>query len=276
MIETDLRPRTTFVSDEGEISHRQLEALAAVAEKGSMKRAAAHLGISTPVLYKYVKEVEERAGERLVRSDSRGTKLTDSGRHLIRRAEAMRLRTEDRDLLHVAGTLVSELCLMSAASAMTQRGMACRVTVSTDEENLRMVDEMRVDCIMLDDPLWAMERAEEMDGVEIGSDLLLLRRSGKDFARLAFGAQRLGFRYLEQSGERFSISKRLFEPALLDRTDLSYFVNRSLVRRGILRAEGAEEQPWSVHPILAVPCSEHADVKDFIEQARRSGVYPKR
>jgi molybdate transport repressor ModE-like protein len=273
---TNTRPRIVFVTDGGEITHRQLEALEAVAAKGSMKKAAASLGISTPVLYKYVKETEERAEERLVTSDSRGTKLTDAGRALIRRVQALRLRSEDRDAVHVAGTLVSELCLLSAASALTQRGVDCRVTISTDEENLRMMDEMRVDCVMLDDPLWAMERSEGMEGVEVGSDLLLLRRSGRDFAQLAFGAQRLGFRYLEQAGEQFAITKRFFEPALLDRTDLSYFVNRSLVRRGILRAEWAEEQQWSVHPILAVPCSEHPDVKGFVEQARRSGIYPKR
>ena len=272
----DLRPRTTFVTDDGEITHRQLEALAAVAEKGSMKKAAAHLGISAPVLYKYVKEVEERSGERLVRSDSRGTKLTEAGMELTRKAGALRLRSEDRHGLHVAGTLVSELCLLSAASALTQRGVACRVTISTDEENLRLVDEMRVDCLLLDDPLWAMERAEEMEGTEIASDLLLLRRSGRDFAQLAFGAQRLGFRYLEQTGEGFNVVKRLFEPALLDRTDLSYFVNRSLVKRGILKAEEGVEQSWSVHPILAVPCSGHPDVVHFVEQARRSGIYPKR
>jgi DNA-binding transcriptional LysR family regulator len=270
------RPRVTFVTDEGEITHRQLEALSAVAVNGSMNRAAAALGISTPVLYKYVKEAEERAGERLVRSDSRGTKLTVAGKALTARAEALRLRSEDREGVHVAGTLVSELCLLSAASALTQRGVECRVTVSTDEENLRLMDEMRVDCIILDDPLWAIERAEDVGGVEVGSDLLLLRRSGTDFAQLAFGAQRLGFRYLEQAGERFSIAKRLYEPALLDRTDLSYFVNRSLVRRGILRADGATEQPWSVHSILALPCSEQPDVDEFIAQARRSGIYPKR
>jgi len=272
----DVRPRIVFVTEEGDITHRQLEALAAVAARGSMKRAAASLGISTPVLYKYVKEVEERVGERLVRSDSRGTKLTAAGLGLIGRAEALRLRSEDRPSLHVAGTLVSELCLLSAASALAGQGIDCRVTVSTDEENLRMADERRVDCVILDDPLWAMERGESVDGVEVGSDLLLLRRTGSDFARLAFGAQRLGFRQLEQEGVEFSITRRLFEPALLDRTDLSYFVNRSLVRRGILAAEGAVEQPWSVHPILAVPCSEHRDIDEFIAQARRSGIYPKR
>jgi molybdate transport repressor ModE-like protein len=272
----EVRPRIVFVTDEGDITHRQLEALAAVAARGSMKRAAASLGISTPVLYKYVKEVEQRTGERLVRSDSRGTKLTDAGRALIDRAEALRLRSEDRGSLHVSGTLVSELCLLSAASALANQGIPCRVTISTDEENLRAADERRVDCVILDDPLWAMERADGATGTEVGSDLLLLRRTGKDFVQLAFGAQRLGFRQLEQDGVAFTITRRLFEPALLDRTDLSYFVNRSLVRRGILRAEGAEEQPWSVHPILAVPCSEHPDVGEFVAQARRSGIYPKR
>jgi DNA-binding transcriptional LysR family regulator len=273
---TDARPRVIFVTDGGDITHRQLEALAAVGVHGSMKRGAAALGISTPVLYKYIKETEERSGERLVRSDSRGTKLTAAGRSLIAKAEALRLRSEERGSIHVAGTLVSELCLLSAASALTQRGIDCRVTISTDEENLRMMDEMRVDCVILDDPLWAIERAEDVGGVEVGSDVLLLRRSGKDFAQLAFGAQRLGFRHLEQGGEEFSITRRLFEPALLDRTDLSYFVNSSLVRRGILRAEGAEEQPWSVHSILAVPCSEHTDIDEFVAQARRAGIYPKR
>ena len=268
--------RVILVTDDGEVTYRQLEALLAVRRRGSMKKAADSLGISAPVLYKYVKEAEERCGERLVRSDSRGTRMTPFGSALLKRLEAVRLRTEDRGSLHVAGTLVSELCLLSAASALTQKGVDCRVTISTDEENLRAMDEMRVDCVIVDDPLRAMELAERVEGVEIAPDMLLMRRSGKDFARLAFGAQRLGFRYLEQEGIEHVIARRIFEPALLDRTDLSYFVNRSLVRRGILAAEGAEEQGWSVHSILALPCSDHADNGEFLANARRAGIYPKR
>lgn len=271
-----IAPRVILVTDEGEVTYRQLEALFAVRSEGSMKRAATALGISTPVLHKYVKETEERCGERLVRSDSRGTVLTESGAGLLAKLEAMRLRMEERPSLHVAGTLVSELCLLSAASAMAQRGVDCRVTVSTDEENLRAMEEMRVDCVILDDPLRAMELSERFEGVEIAPDMLLLRSSGRDFVRLQFGAQRLGFRYLEQEGIEHSVTSRLFEPALLDRTDLSYFVNRSLVRRGILTAKGAEEQRWSVHSIVALPCSDHADSDEFLVHARRAGIYPKR
>lgn len=272
----DIVPRVVLVTEDGEITNRQLEALAAVRDRGSMKRAAASLGISTPVLYKYVKEAESRSGERVVRSDSRGTRLTPFGTEMLARLEALRLRTEDRDSIHVAGTLVSELCLLSAASALTQRGVDCRVTISTDEENLRLLDERRVDCVIVDDPLCAMELAERVEGVEIGPDMLLLRRAGMDFVRLAFGAQRLGFRYLEQEGVEHSIARKIYEPALLDRTDLSYFVNRSLVRRGILSAEGAAEQHWSVHAIMALPCSDHADNDEFVAHARRVGIYPKR
>ncbi|HUV62008.1 MAG TPA: LysR family transcriptional regulator [Thermoplasmata archaeon] len=269
------RPRVILVTDDGEVTNRQLEALAAVRDEGSIKRAAAALGISTPVLYKYVKEVEARCDERLVRSDSRGTKLTPAGDALLRRLDALRLRMDERDTLHVAGTLVSELCLLSAASALTQRGVGCRVTISTDDENLRMIDEARVDCVIVDDPLNAMERADRIEGVEIGPDMLLLRESGTDFVELAFGAQRLGFRYLEENGREFAVSKKIFEPALLDRTDLSYFVNRSLVRRGIVSAHDAMEQDWSIHSIVALPCSEHSDVGDFVAHARRVGIYPK-
>ncbi|UCE80508.1 MAG: LysR family transcriptional regulator [Methanobacteriota archaeon] len=271
----DLVPRVVLVTENGEITNRQLEALAAVRDMGSMKKAAASLGISAPVLYKYVKEAESRCDETVVRSDSRGTKLTPFGEELLNRLDALRLRTQDRDSIHVAGTLVSELCLLSAASALARRGIECRVTISTDKENLRLMDEQRVDCVILDDPLRAMELAEKAEGVEIGTDLLLMRRSGKNFIRLAFGAQRLGFRYLEQEGIEFHVSDMIFEPALLDRTELSYFVNRSLVRRGILSAKGALEQGWSTHAIMALSCSDHDDNREFLAQAMRAGIYPK-
>jgi hypothetical protein len=71
------------------------------------------------------------------------------------------------------------------------------------------------------------------------------------------------------------IVRKVFEPALLDTIGLSYFVNRSLVRRGVVRASGAREQRWSSHSIVAVPCSEHPDLAEFVAEARRTGLYPK-
>jgi len=270
-----LRGRAVIVADGVEVTHRQLEALAAIADKGSMNRAAAALGISTPVLYKYVKEAEAKVGAELVSSSSRGTNLTADGRTLLGTLRALELRLRDEDGVRAAGTLVSERCILTAASALSAYGTACRIWISTDEENLRMMDEGRLDVVVLDDALYAMERADMFEGTEVGADVLLHRPCGPDYLRLAFGAQRLAFRHLEQRRAEHRVVRTVFEPAVLDSTDLSYFVNRSLVRRGIVKAHGAREQKWSEHSVVAVPCSESTGARAFISEARRAGLYPK-
>lgn len=270
-----LRTRAVIVADGVEVTHRQVEALAAVAERGSLRSAAAALGISTPVLYKYIKDAEGKVGTALVSSTSRGSALTGDGRHLLRVFQESELRLGDSDGFRAAGTLVSERCLLTAATALSSAGVPCRVSISTDEENLRMVDQGRLDCVILDDALHVMERAETFEGVEVGADVLLHRRRGEEYARLAFGAQRLAFRHLEQKGAAHAVVCTVFEPAVLDKTELSYFVNRSLVRRGIVKASGAREQAWSAHSVLAVPCSDHPDIGRFVCEARRAGLYPK-
>lgn len=270
-----LRARAALFADGAEVTHRQLEALAAVADKGSMRKAAEALGISTPVLYKYVKEAEAKVSAELVSSSSKGTALTGDGRALLRSFETFELRLRDEDGVRAAGTLVSERCLLTAATALSASGTTCRVWISTDEENLRMMDEGRLDCVVLDDALYAMERADMFEGTEVGSDVLLHRHCGPDHLRLAFGAQRLAFRHLEQRKVEHRVVRTVFEPAVLDTTDLSYFVNRSLVRRGIVKAHGAREQKWSAHSVVAVPCSESTGVDRFVAEARRAGLYPK-
>lgn len=270
-----LRARVVFLSEGQEITHRQLEALVALHEKGTMTGAAKVLGISTPVLYKYVREAEEKAGESLVSSTSRGSRLTADGLDLVRRFRACELRLADEASLRVAGTLVSERCVLTAATALSEKGVQCRVCVANDEENLRSMDEMRVDCVVLDDAMYAMERAPEAPGSEISSDLLLHKDTGGCYDRLAFGAQRLGFRNLEQKGVDYEVARTVWEPALLDSTDRSYFVNKSLVRRGVVKAAGAKEQRWSVHSVIALECSHHPDLPAFVAEARRVGLYPK-
>lgn len=263
------------MADGVEVTHRQMEALAAVAERGSLRSAAGALGISTPVLHKYIRDAEGKVGASLVTSTSRGSALTGDGRGLLRTFEESELRLRDREGFRAAGTLVSERCLLTAATALSSEGVVCRVSISTDPENLRMVDQGRLDCVILDDALHVMERAETFEGIEVGTDILLHKRKGEEYLRLAFGAQRLAFRHLEQKGAAHTIVSTVFEPAVLDRTELSYFVNRSLVRRGIVKASGAREQSWSAHSVLAVPCSEHADMGGFVCEARRAGLYPK-
>ncbi len=271
----NVRARAALVVDGENITHRQLVALSALKRRGSMKKAAEELGISTPVLYKYIREVEAKIGVSLVESNSKGSKLTVQGMELIDRFASYEKRLDDQPQLKVAGTLVSESCLLTAATALSKKGIDCSIWISTDDENLRMADQGIMDCMVLDDALFAMERSQEVVGTEVGSDLLLHRDSGPRYLNLAFGAQRLGFRHLEEKKVEHQVVFKVFEPAMLDYTELSYFVNRSLVRRGIVKAEDATEQRWSIHSIMAIPFSDHADVAAFIDEARRAGLYPK-
>ncbi|OGS42836.1 MAG: hypothetical protein A3K67_03460 [Euryarchaeota archaeon RBG_16_62_10] len=264
-----------FVCDGQEISHRQMEALEALHLKGSMKRAAEALGLSTPVLYKYVKEVEGKADAKLVSSTSRGSRLTAEGLGLLRRYRAYELRLEDEKPLRVAGTAVSEKCVLMAATELSDRGTPCKVVIGGDEDNLRLMDELRVDCVVLDDAIFAIEKSPEAQSTEIGSDVLMHKDAGERYARLRFGAQRLAFRYLKERDIPHTIVRELFEPSMVDHTDLSYFVNRSLARTGVVRAEGAKEQRWSVHSIMALQCTEHEDLEDFLAEARDAWLYRK-
>jgi len=271
----DVRPRVIFVTDGKEITHRQMEAFAALHEKGSMKRAADVLGISTPVLHKYIHEVEEKADAELVSTTSKGSKLTAQGLELLKRFRAYESRLTDEKQLRIAGTPVSQRCIMMAATELSADRKDCTVTISTDESNLRMMGENRVDCVVLDDAMFAMENAPETDSSEIGSDMLMLKDVGPKFARTKFGAQRLGFRYLEDRQIPHEIVREIYEPTMLDHLDLSYFVNRSFVRTGLVKAIGAKDQPWSVHSISALQCTEHEDLPAFLEEAREAWIYRK-
>jgi molybdate transport repressor ModE-like protein len=271
----DARPRVIFVADGKEITHRQMEALAALNDKGSMKKAATSLGISTPVLHKYIHEIEEKADSELVVTTSRGSRLTPIGLELLRKFGEYELRLKDDDHLRIAGTVVSQRCILTAASELSVDGKNCVVTISTDETNLRLVKEGRVDCVVFDDALFAMENAPEGDAAEIGSDILMHRDNGPRHARLSFGAQRLAFRHLDEQEIPHEVVRTIFEPTMVDHTELSYFVNRSLVRTGVVKAAGAKDQPWSMHSIVALQCTEHPDLAAFIEEAREAWIYRK-
>jgi molybdenum-dependent DNA-binding transcriptional regulator ModE len=270
------RPRVIFVSDGQEITHRQMEALAALHSKGSMKKAAEFLGLSTPVLHKYIHEVENKSGLSLVTSTSRGSKLNAEGVELLSRFRAYEMRLDDHpEVLKVAGTVVSETTLLTAATILSDAHKQVRVIISTDEENIRLAEERRVDAVVLDDAAFAMERAPDMPSSEIGSDMLVLRDSGSRYAKLAFGAQRLGFRYLTGMGIPFEIDRIVYEPRMVDHTDLSYVANKSLVRSGRIGAAGAKDQTWSLHSIVALQCSEHEDLPMFLDEARDAWIYRK-
>lgn len=77
---------------------RQLRYFLAIAEQGSITRAAAQLGVAQPALSLHVKNMEAHLGTRLLTRSRAGTVPTEAGLLLVRRARAILddlARTED-------------------------------------------------------------------------------------------------------------------------------------------------------------------------------------
>src|SRR5690606_9314944 len=93
------------------IDLRQLQALAAVADEGSVARAAVRLGWSQPTVDYHLRNLDRLAGTPLTRRGPRGSTLTaagklmlDRGRELLSLAE--RALTDVRDLAQLGHTKI--------------------------------------------------------------------------------------------------------------------------------------------------------------------------
>lgn len=69
------------------MSSAALKAFLAVAAAGSEARAAEWLALSQPTVHRSLHTLEERLGAQLLKSSTRGTRLTDAGEVLLRRAK---------------------------------------------------------------------------------------------------------------------------------------------------------------------------------------------
>ena len=99
---------------------RQLNALVAVAQWGSMAKAAEHLAISQPVVSKAIAELEQIVGVRLFDRVPHGVEPTPHGRALLKRSTA---------IFDDLRTSVSELESLSDPTAGA-RGLAAGATAS--------------------------------------------------------------------------------------------------------------------------------------------------
>jgi LysR family transcriptional regulator of abg operon len=109
------------------IKLHQIRDLLAVAEKGSLRAAARHLGLAQPSISRSIRELERELGAPLLERHARGTVLTPSGRLFARRASAaaseLRRAREEIDQLHGPGhgsvalacSAVPQLVLLPAA-----------------------------------------------------------------------------------------------------------------------------------------------------------------
>lgn len=105
----------------------------AVAEFGSMRAAARHLGVAQPALTRSIQEIERELGAALFERHARGIKTTEVGRAFLRRAQTvqneLRRATEEIDQIKGSSTgqvamavsTATTIALMPAAMAAFRR-----------------------------------------------------------------------------------------------------------------------------------------------------------
>jgi molybdate transport repressor ModE-like protein len=230
------------------VTHRQIEALAAVRSEGSKNAAARKLGISVPVLHRYIASVEDGIGVKVIKSTPNGSVLTDEGSRILDSATMMELRCADVQRTAVSCTPVTEGLVMAALSELDSDA---DLIVSEDEVNIRLFREGVADIILLDDPVHLFS-LEGYRWTEIGSMDMVHVDKGPSYIGYRYGAQRIAFMHLEAAGREYRIERRTRSAKDLMDSGKSFFADRVLIEREGVKIRSATDPRLLRHTINAV------------------------
>lgn len=252
------------------LTPRQIEVVNAIHEAGSQNKAAEMLGISVPVLNRYVTQIEKKIKVRIVETDPTGTQLTAEGLEIVKKYAQLANRIKKKDFLNISGTPVSQELLMNALSSVDPEGK-CNLIISDDSKNISDIMSGNADLVILDDPLYLFE-AEGFEWETIGEDRLLYENHGERHAYFKYGAQRIGFRYLEYTGIPHNIERTFTSISSLIDSGLSFFINESIALRRGLNIKSALPPEQLRHEITAVYSEDNEYIRRIIHELKRQRV----
>lgn len=267
--ELKLEPSVILKVEGRTLTARQLDVLRAVFEEGSQNQAARRMGITTPVLNRYLGQIEAKVGTPLLTATPRGTVLNDEGERITLEYIALCQRMLSSGGTVIGGTIVSEELLLGALSKADPEG-TCDLTISDDGRNLRDFRAGLMDVVVLDDPL----NLFDLEGVmwqEVATDRLLHVDRGPRYARFMYGAQRIGFRHLESAGTPYSIERTYRSLDMMADSGLSFFVNESLALRKGMKIKSDTDPARLEHKINAAYRKETPRARRVLAELKRFG-----
>jgi len=265
----EIKVRTEQTVNGRLVTNRQLETLAAVARAGSKTAAAKALGISVPVVHRYISAIEEAAGSPITVSTPAGTRLNDEGRRILETYAATELRCSDDHKFTVCCSPVTEDLMMSVLSALRMTDV--ELVISDDEHNIRMMKEDLADFAVIDDPLYLFD-ADEFDGVEIGYMGMVFVDNGPSFIKYRYGAQRVAFMFLDTMGRKYTIESETFSLPELLGSKKSYFVDEFLLLRKGIKMKSAIDPKVLRHSITAIYRREDKAVSKLVKALQTRNI----
>ena len=247
------------------ISARQIESLIAVSQTGSQTSAAKKLGISVPVLHRYISNIEEAVGGPVLKTTPAGSVLTPLGKEIVDLAEY----TDNRCIMDRGFTVccspVTEDIMMSVISAL--KIPDAHIIVSDDQYNIRMMRENRADLAIIDDPLYLFD-AEEYMMEEIGYLGMVYVDNGPSFIRYKYGAQRVAFMYLDSIKQKYTIDSETFSLPELLGSSKSFFIDEFMLTRRNIRLKSAVDPKMLRHAITAIYREEDPRILKIIKAVK--------
>ena len=240
------------------VTARQIEALLAVQDTGSQASAARRLGISAPVLNKYISAISAAAGADVLKTTPAGSALTAEGQEIAYAARTMALRCETGRGFTVCCSPVTEDLVLSAMSS--SRSQESRVVISDDENSIRMMRENRADFAIIDDPLYLFD-AEEFEMQEMVDN-------GPSFIRYRYGAQRVAYMFMESSGREYTIDGETASMQELLKSGKSFFIDEIMLSRRNIRYKSAVDPKILRHAVTAIYRKETRSVSRLLKSIR--------
>ena len=252
----DLEVKTYMIIDGNTVSSRQLEVLSAIRRYGSKTAAARALGISVPVVHKYMAALEGSTGTRLMASTATGTELTEMGIRLLEVSEIMEERCNDDRGFTISCSPVTEELVMQAVSISKVKA---DIIISDDITNIRSLKEGYSDMIILDDPQH-LEEVDDYMWAEVGYMDMIHVDNGPSYIRYRYGAQRIAYAQLDLSGKEYRITgETCYLPDLLN-SKKSFFIDEFLLLKKGIKLKSATDKTLLRHSITAVFRREDRDV----------------
>ena len=133
----------------------------------------------------------------------------------------------------------------------------------------------RAELVIFDDPNYAIEfegfKEDQILTIDLFKDTLVHCNKGIEYVRLNYGAQRLGFRFLEANQRKYKI---LYETSnfkhILD-SGKSFFLNHSLITRHNLSITSEDEPEMFIHPIMAVSINPTNEINNLANALKNQG-----
>ncbi len=244
----EIEVKTYMTVNGRNISSRQLEVLSAINRLGSKTAAAKELGISPPVVQRYMAQMEDVAETRLMASTPNGTELTEMGLRLLEIADMMEYRCTDTREFTISCSPVTEELVMQAVS---NTKVKASIIVSDDYTNIRSLKQGMSDMIILDDPQLLSE-VDDYEWLDVGYMDMIHVDNGPSYIRYRYGAQRIAYEQLELMGVKYSIDAETYLLSDLMDSNKSFFVDEYLLQRKGLKIKSATDKRLLRHSITAV------------------------